>query len=93
MARGSTEIAYWPRLLREDQAAAYVGCGPTKFRELVDEKGIMPKPLYPDVGMPRWDRVELDAAVDDLKECRRDPVRCDRDRLEERIRQMEKHSS
>jgi hypothetical protein len=76
-----------PRLLPADRAAAYVGCGATKFSELVD-KGVMPKPVFLDDGMPRWDRLDLDAAVENLKERRCDPVKRDHDRLAERINQM-----
>jgi predicted DNA-binding transcriptional regulator AlpA len=80
-------MAYPPRLMDEARAAAYVGFGATKFGELVDG-GIMPKPVSVD-GSPRWDRVELDAAVDDLKDRRRDPITRDRDKLEQRIKAME----
>jgi hypothetical protein len=47
----------------------------------------MPPPVDVD-GSKRWDRLELDAAVENLKDRRRDPVKRDRDRLEQRIRQM-----
>jgi hypothetical protein len=93
MPHGSAEklqdqLAYPPRLFSEDRAAAYVGFGLTKFSELVDD-GIMPPPIDVD-GTKRWDRLELDAAVENLKDRRRDPVKRDRDRLEERIRRIEK---
>lgn len=81
-------LAYAPRLMPEDRAAAYVGFGSTKFSELVDS-GLMPRPIDVD-GSKRWDRLELDAAVENLKDRRCDPVLRDRDRLEGRIRQMEK---
>jgi hypothetical protein len=80
-------LAYPPRLMDEVRAAAYVGFGTTKFGELVDE-GIMPSPVNID-GSPRWDCFELDGAVDNLKDRRRDPVTRDHDRLEQRIRAME----
>jgi hypothetical protein len=80
-------LAYPPRLMDEARAAAYVGFGTTKFGELVDE-GIMPLPMDVD-GTPRWDRFDLDAAVDNLKDRYRDPVTRDHDRLEQRIRAME----
>jgi hypothetical protein len=83
-------LAYPPRLMDDARAAAYVGFGPTKFHELVDE-GIMPSPVNID-GTPRWDRLELDGAVDNLKDRRRDPVTRDRDKLEQRIRAMEEGS-
>lgn len=83
-------LAYPPRLMNEERAAAYVGFGTTKFGELVDE-GIMPPPMDVD-GSPRWDRLDLDNAVDNLKDRRRDPVTRDRDRLEQRIQAMEEGS-
>jgi hypothetical protein len=70
----------------EDRAAAYIGFGSTKFRELVQD-GKMPKPIDVD-GSPRWDRHDLDGAVEDLKDRRKDPLTRDRDRLHERLRQQ-----
>jgi hypothetical protein len=81
------QLAYPPRLFSEDRAAPYVSFSPTKFSELVDD-GIMPPPIDVD-GSKRWDRLEIDAAVENLKDRRRDPVKY-RDRLEERVRQMER---
>lgn len=57
-------IAYPPAGLREPYAARYVGCGPTKFRELV-ERGVLPRPRRID-GMVLWLRDELDQALADL---------------------------
>lgn len=52
------------RGLSEAQAAAYVGIGQTKFRELV-ESNKMPRPRL--IGTRRlFDIVLLDAAIDDL---------------------------
>jgi hypothetical protein len=62
-------LAYPPRLMELERAAAYVGFGRTKFQELV-VVGVMPKPLHVE-GSPRWDRFDLDRAVDDLKETKR----------------------
>jgi hypothetical protein len=54
--------AYPPRMMNADRAAAYVDISKTKFLEGV-EKGIWP--LARDVdGLPRWDRRDLDSAVD-----------------------------
>jgi hypothetical protein len=54
--------AYPPRMMNADRAAAYVDISKTKFLEGV-EKGVWP--LARDVdGLPRWDRRDLDAAVD-----------------------------
>jgi hypothetical protein len=80
-------LAYPPRLLAADRAASYVRFGSTKFLEMVDD-GRMLKPVDVD-GSKRWDRFELDDAVDNLKDRRRDPVMRDRDRLQERINAME----
>jgi hypothetical protein len=80
-------LAYPPRLFDEARAAAYVGFGTTKFRELVD-KGIMSPPIDVD-GSQRWDRVDLDGDVDNLKDRWRDPVTRDRDKLEQRVKAME----
>ena len=71
-----------------ERAASYVGLGPTKFRELVEERK-MPQAIDVD-GSPRWDRCDLDAAVDDLKDARSDPVKRSRNRLEERLREQER---
>jgi hypothetical protein len=58
--------AYPPRMMNADRAAAYVDISKTKFLEGV-EKGVWP--LARDVdGLPRWDRRDLDAAVDAMSE-------------------------
>lgn len=80
-------LAYPPRLMAGDRAAAYVGFGLTKFLELIEE-GKMPPAIDID-GSKRWDRIDLDSAVEDLKDKRRDPVARDRDRLEQRLCDME----
>lgn len=54
----------WPRGLRREAAAAYIGVGATKFDDWV-ARGIMPKPKRQD-GVVVWDRLALDAAFDDL---------------------------
>lgn len=54
-----------PRGMRADDAASYLGMSVTKFRELVDSKR-MPKSFKVD-GIVLWDRLDLDAAFDDLK--------------------------
>ncbi len=68
MARDKLQdhIAYPPRGLRVERAAAYVGVSKTVFLEMVSE-GTMPQPKRlkgHDVAV--WDRVQLDAAFDDL---------------------------
>jgi hypothetical protein len=54
----------WPRGLRREAAAAYIGVGTTKFDDWV-ARGLMPKPKRQD-GVVVWDRLALDAAFDDL---------------------------
>jgi len=57
---------YPPRGMDAERAAAYVGLGRSKFLEMV-EQGRMPKPVSIEHGLPRWDRLELDSAFEDLK--------------------------
>jgi predicted DNA-binding transcriptional regulator AlpA len=64
--RVADSFANPPRLMELERAAAYVGLGRTKFSEMV-KAGHMPKPVDLD-GSPRWDRIDLDRTVDDLKE-------------------------
>jgi hypothetical protein len=53
-------------MMNADRAAAYVDISKTKFLEGV-EKGVWP--LARDVdGLPRWDRRDLDAAVDAMSD-------------------------
>jgi predicted DNA-binding transcriptional regulator AlpA len=59
-------LAYPPRALRADRAAAYLSMSRTTFLQLVDE-GILPKPIHIRA-MATWDRLELDAAYDSIKE-------------------------
>ncbi len=85
--RLSDHCAYPPRGMDVERAASYVGFGRTKFLEMVDD-GRMPKPIDVD-GSPRWDRIDLDAAFEDLKERRKDPVQRGRDRIHARLRQQQ----
>ena len=55
-----------PRGLSRVQAAEYIGIGPTKFDEMVDD-GRMPKPKRID-GRTVWDRIKIDAAFAALGE-------------------------
>lgn len=52
------------RGLRREEAAIYVGVGPSKFDDWV-RRGIMPKPKRQD-GVVVWDVLRLDAAFDSL---------------------------
>ena len=75
--------AITPRGLSRVQAAVYIGVGTTKFDQMVAD-GRMPKPKQID-SRTVWDRLELDAAFDDLPtEADRNPwdVHCERARGE-----------
>jgi predicted DNA-binding transcriptional regulator AlpA len=75
-------LAYPPRALDADHAAAYVCLSRSKFLELVDSQDA-PQPL--DLGgCPRWDRRALDGWVDAKSEYRRKRVKTMAEVLEER---------
>ena len=78
-----TRLPIASRALNADNAASYLGMGVTKFRELVEE-GKLPRPVYVD-SMPRWDRTELDAAFEAMKEQTVDPRSEGRARLQAKI--------
>jgi predicted DNA-binding transcriptional regulator AlpA len=80
-------LGYPPRGMDAERAAAYIGFGRTKFLEMV-RNGRMPQPIDID-GNPRWDRRDLDAAWDDLKEQRSDSMQRARSRIHERLRQQQ----
>ena len=62
-AKLQDNLAYPPRLMRAERAAAYLGFGVTFFLTLVEE-GRLPKPKRIK-GVVAWDRLALDAFVDD----------------------------
>ncbi len=68
----SDSFAYPPRGLSRDRSAAYIGVGPTKFDEMVED-GRMPKPKHID-GRVVWDRHQLDASFDALDDDNSDMV-------------------
>jgi predicted DNA-binding transcriptional regulator AlpA len=76
-------LAYPPRGMDAERAAAYLGIGRTKFLELV-EQGRMPKPVRLEEELPRWDRLELDAWWDDLKAKSKSRIERERQRFFER---------
>lgn len=59
----------WPRLLRAEEAAAYLGMTRNSFDALV-KQGVVHRPVHPLFGEKRrhgfWDRLRLDADVDRL---------------------------
>jgi predicted DNA-binding transcriptional regulator AlpA len=58
-------LAYPPRALRAERAAAYMGMAESTFHKLVAQ-GVFPPPIKLG-GMRLWDRLKLDAAFDNLK--------------------------
>jgi len=56
----------WPRGLRRDDAAAYIGVSATKFDEWV-KRAVMPRPKRQD-GVVLWDRDRLDQSFDAMLE-------------------------
>jgi len=58
------QLAYAPRLLRADRAAAYLGMGTSTFLRMVSER-VLPKPKHIR-GVVVWDRFALDAYVDSI---------------------------
>jgi predicted DNA-binding transcriptional regulator AlpA len=78
----SDQMAYPPRGMDADRAAAYVGLGRTKFLEMVED-GRMPKPVRIEPELPRWDRLDLDAAFEDLKAKTKSRLERDREKLRE----------
>lgn len=62
----SDGLAYPPRALRAEQAAAYLSISTRLFYELVEDER-MPPPVKVN-SASLWDRLELDAAFENLKE-------------------------
>jgi len=60
------QLAYAPRGLRADRAAAYLGFSRQFFLDLVAQ-GLMPKPTKIR-GVVLWDRLKLDAAFEALEQ-------------------------
>jgi predicted DNA-binding transcriptional regulator AlpA len=58
-------LAYPPRALRAERAAAYLGMAESTFHKLVAQ-GVFPPPIKLG-GMRLWDRLKLDTAFDNLK--------------------------
>jgi predicted DNA-binding transcriptional regulator AlpA len=64
-------IGYPPRGMRADNAAIYLGMSEASFFRLVQD-GLMPSGI-PVRGMMLWDRYDLDAAFENLKDKKRRP--------------------
>jgi predicted DNA-binding transcriptional regulator AlpA len=58
-------LAYPPRMMRAERAAGYLGMSTSQFLKMVHDHE-MPQPIKVH-SMSIWDRLDLDAAVDDLK--------------------------
>jgi len=59
------DLAYPPRAMRADRAAAYLSMSRSAFLQLVAQ-GLMPRPTRIG-GMVLWDRLALDVAFEELK--------------------------
>jgi predicted DNA-binding transcriptional regulator AlpA len=59
-------MAYPPRAMRAERAAAYLGVSTSAFDRWVED-GTMPQPVRKG-GIKLWDRLDLDAAFDNLKD-------------------------
>jgi hypothetical protein len=65
-AKLQDSMAYPPRAMKADRAAAYLDMSRSKFLELVDANRL-PKPKIID-GIRVWDRLALDSAFNDFPE-------------------------
>jgi predicted DNA-binding transcriptional regulator AlpA len=59
------QLAYPPRAMRAERAAAYLGMSTSALFRLVADN-VLPEPVKIR-GMVLWDRLDLDAAFDNLK--------------------------
>jgi predicted DNA-binding transcriptional regulator AlpA len=59
------DVAYPPRAMRAERAAAYLDLSPSTFLRFVDE-GLLPPPTKVR-GVVSWDRLDLDSAYEDWK--------------------------
>jgi predicted DNA-binding transcriptional regulator AlpA len=66
MSKPADPLGYPPRMMRLGRAAAYIDVSPSTFLRMVEE-GAMPAPITHH-GIRAWDRIDVDAAVEDLKE-------------------------
>ncbi|HWZ38154.1 MAG TPA: hypothetical protein VNY08_07635 [Bradyrhizobium sp.] len=64
-------LAYPPRGMRAERAAAYLDMSPASFLRLVDEKAL-PAGVHIK-GMVVWDRLELDSAFENFKSGKHKP--------------------
>ncbi len=67
--------ARWPRLMNRDSVAEYLSVSPRHVDTLVKMGLIPPAKFRASSRMVRWDRVDLDAALDKASEARQAPGR------------------
>jgi predicted DNA-binding transcriptional regulator AlpA len=61
-------LSYPPRAMRAEQAAAYLSISTSLFYELVADETMPPPVKMKNRQVALWDRLELDAAFDNLKD-------------------------
>lgn len=64
--KDATALPILPRILRRDLAALYVGLGATTLDQEV-AAGRAPQPVQITGGVKGWDRLDLDAWIEDRK--------------------------
>jgi predicted DNA-binding transcriptional regulator AlpA len=64
--KGMAHLPYWPRVLRRELAATYLGLSPSAFDNAVNE-GTLPAPVPVYGTVKGWDRADLDAWVENQK--------------------------
>lgn len=62
----SAAFPYWPRILRREQAAAYVGLRVSTWDAEVAASRV-PRPVQVTNGVKGWDRYDLDAWIEERK--------------------------
>lgn len=60
-------LAYPPRAMRAEQAAAYLSISKSLFLKLVEDGVIKPPTKIPGHDVSTWDRLDLDAVYEDWK--------------------------
>ena len=68
----SCQCGCWPRVLRRDLAARYLGLGLSKFDEEVAEERL-PQPIPIAGSVKGWLRDDLDAWIDDRRGAQNSP--------------------
>jgi predicted DNA-binding transcriptional regulator AlpA len=71
--RLADQLCYPPRMLRADRAAAYLAMSTSQFLKMVEAREL-PAPIKVHA-MAIWDRLELDAAIEDWRARQDEPAR------------------